>query len=422
MKKDNLKQIILDNQEIIWKREYIPREMKLPYADLEILTKIVAIIGPRRAGKTYFLKQITDELKLQKEQIVFLDFSEITFSGFKPAHFELLLQSYYELFPDSTPYFFFDEIQEISGFESGLKFLLNKSFRIFISGSSSKMIVQDLSSILRGKTMNFYLFPLSFQEYLRFKKINISLTDNLTTRDRGEMINALMNFLKWGGFPEVVLSTRDETKTNLLSSYIDIMLFRDIIERYSVKNIHLIDKLFWKLVKSFTKAISINKWYNDFKSQGLKVSKDTLHLYLKYFEDTFFLFFISNSNKGPTGLRKVYLVDNGIYNHVKGFSPDRGKAFENLVFLDLIRKGIPAISFFKTKSGETDFVLENHAFQACYSLSEDNIKRELSGLDEIKKINPEITGNIITVDENEFSYPLKEAVPYWKWHALLHTH
>lgn len=149
----------------------------------------------------------------------------------------------------------------------------------------------------------------------------------------------------------------------------------------------------------------------------MKVSKDTLHLYLKYFEDTFFLFFISNSNKGPTGLKKAYLVDNGIYNHVKGFSQDRGKAFENLVFLDLIRKGIPAISFFKTKRGETDFVLENRAFQACYALTEDNIKRKLTGLDEIKKINPEITGNIIIVDENEFSYSVEEAVPYWKWQA-----
>ncbi len=415
MEKEILKQLILDNQEIIWDKTYIPRDKKLPYSDLAHLEKIVAILGPRRAGKTYFLKQITVELELEKELIVFFDFSEISLSDFTPSDFEITLLSYYELFPDKKPYFFFDEIQEVNGFESGLKYLLNRGYKIFITGSSSKIIVEDLSPSLRGKVLNFYLYPLSFPEYLRFKRVDDTFQDKITTKKRAFFINLLMDFLKWGGFPEVVLSEKEETKINLLSSYIDIMLFRDIIERYSVKNIHLIDKLFWKIVGSFTKEISVNKWYNDLKSQGMKISKDTLYLYLKYFEDSFFIHLLGNSNKGTGGFKKVYLIDNGIYNHVKSFPSDKGKSFENLIFLDLKRRGNLNLSFYKTSRGETDFVYGDGAIQVCFSLSKENIKRELYGLEQAIPLYPGKNRKIIVLEESEVSASTNSAVPYLDW-------
>ena len=419
MDKERLKQIILDNQEFIWNRKYIPRDKILPYKDLDRLEKIVAILGPRRAGKTYFLKQIIDELELKKEQIVFFDFSEISVEEYKPADFEQTLTAYYELSPDYKPYFFFDEIQEVGGFERGIKFLLNKGFKIFITGSSSKMMVQDLSSILRGKVMNFYLYPLNFSEYLNFKGADPIIMGNLTTKEKAIKTNLLLDFLKWGGFPEVVLSENDETKSNLLSSYIEVMLFRDIVERYSVKNIHIIDKLFWNLVRSFTKEISINKWFNDFKSQGLKVSKDTLHLYLKYFEDSFFVYFLNNRNKGNTGLKKVYLVDSGIYNQVKSFPPDKGKSFENLVFLDLMREGNSSLCFYRTSQGEVDFIFEDGVRQVCYSLTEENIGRELSGLALGLGISSKDSGEIIVLDDTELSSSNDSAISYLNWVSQL---
>ncbi len=414
MDKERLKQIILDNQEIVWNRQYITRDKSLPYGDLDRLNKIVAILGPRRAGKTYFLKQITSELDLDKEQIVFIDFSEISLEDFRSADFELTLTAYYELFPNYTPYFFFDEIQEISGFEGGLKFLLNRAHKIFITGSSSKMVVEGISSVLRGKVINFYLYPLNFSEYLNFKGVH-STGGNLTTKQRALIINLLMDFLKWGGFPEVVLSEKEETKTNLLSSYLDVMLFRDIIERHSVKNVHIIDKLFWKLVRSFTKEISVNKWFNDFKSQGLKVSKDTLYLYLKYFEDSFFIYLLHDSNKGTTGLKKVYLVDTGIYNHVRSFPLDKGKSLENLVFLDLMRMGGAPFSFYRTEQGETDFIHASGVYQVCFSLTEENVDREIKGLELGSKYTSDSRGKIIVLDETAISASTDSAVLYLDW-------
>ena len=277
------------------------------------------------------------------------------------------------------------------------------------------MVVGDLASILRGKVLNFYLYPLNFIEYLKFKGMDTLSGVNLTTKQKALKINLLMDFMKWGGFPEVVLSEKEETKSNLLSSYLEVMLFRDIIERHSVKNIHIVDKLFWNLVRSFTKEISINKWYNDFKSQGLKVSKDTLHLYLKYFEDSFFIYFLNNRNKGNTGLKKVYLVDNGIYNHVKSFPPDKGKSFENLVFLDLIRTGKTSLSFYRTPQGEADFIYEKGVCQVCFSLTEENIGREIRGLHLGQSLSSGENGKIIVLDDTELSASTDSSISYLNW-------
>ena len=334
MKKERLKQIILDNQETLKKRSVIKRDISIPYESIKKLNKVISIIGPRRSGKTYFLKQIINELEISIAQIIFLDLSEIVLSVFKATDFELILSSYYELFPDLTPYFFFDEIQEVKDFEKGLIYLLNKGFQIFITSSSSKLMIKEISSMLRGKTLNFYIYPLSFKEYLRFKKT--SFKNGLSTHKKALLLKMLNDYILWGGFPEVVLSNDLETKKNLLSSYIDIMLFRDIIERQNIKNIHLVDKLFFKVIKSFTKEFSVNKCFNEFKSEGLKVSKDTIYLYIKYFEETMFITFLTNISGGATSFKKVYIVDNGLYNYSSRFENDYGKYLENQIFCDLL--------------------------------------------------------------------------------------
>ena len=412
MEKENIKRIILDNQEAIKSRKYIPRELKLPFQDLQKLQKVTAVIGPRRAGKTYFLKQISDQLSLQQAEIVFLDFSEIVLADFCPADFEVLYVAYLELFPDYTPVFLFDEIQEVKGYEAGLKYLLNRDLKIFITGSSSRMIVEELSTALRGKVVYYTLLPLSFSEFLIFNNYEKPLGNVLSTKDEVKITLMLKDYLYWGGFPEVALCSNTELKRNLIASYIDSMILRDIIERHSVKNIHLINLLFWKLVKAYTKEISINKWYNDFKSMGLKVSKDTLYLYLKYFEDTFFFHFISNYRKGVTGSQKVYLVDNGIYNHVKGFREDYGKNLENQVFIDLLREGENDISFIRTPDQETDFYTANRSVQVCYSLSDNNLKREIRGLKPAH--DPGCKAELIIVDNN-VSEDIPEVEYYRSW-------
>jgi predicted AAA+ superfamily ATPase len=413
MNKDNLKRIILDNQDRIEKQQLIKRDLLIDYQSLKKLHKIAAITGPRRAGKTFYLFQIIDNLKLTKEDVVFLDFSEIILSDFKPAHFELLLIAFIELFPHKTPVFFLDEIQEVLDFEQGLKYLLNRDFLIFITGSSSALQSGDIASTLRGKTLNFSLLPLSFNEFLRFR--SFEPPPNPTTHELGRINSYLLEYLLWGGFPEVVLTDNERTKLNLLSSYIDSMLLRDILEKHSIRNSHIIEHFFIKLAQSFTKQFSINKVFHELKGSGIKVSKDTLHLYLRYFEDTLFFFTLTNYLAGATSPKKVYACDNGIYRYVKRLEQDYGKMLENRVFLDL-KKTNRKLYFAQTQSWEVDFLAEEEVIQTCFSLSQENLDRERKGLLEIaKQVGPK-NRNIIFF-ESSVSLRMDDisSFPYCNW-------
>jgi len=121
--------------------------------------------------------------------------------------------------------------------------LLNQGYRIFITGSSSQLMIDDLAESLRGKVLYYHLYPLSFGEYLKFKNLSLPSRDTLSTSEAALLYNHQENYFYWGGFPEVTLAQDDELKKNLLSSYIDTMLLRDVIKRHNIKNIHLIELL-----------------------------------------------------------------------------------------------------------------------------------------------------------------------------------
>lgn len=398
MNKERLRRIILDGQEKIGKIDYIRRDLQVDFSALRTLNKIIAINGPRRAGKTFYIFQLIDNLGLKPEQVVLVDFSEIVLADFRAEDFVGLYSAYAELFPEEEPWFFFDEVQEVPSYESGLVYLLNRNCHTIITGSTAKVFSEELSSALRGKTLNYTIFPLSFAEFLRFK--GFEQKETYSTRLQAELNSLLKEYITWGGFPEVVKVDNVETKKNIISTYIDVMLFRDIIERFNVKNIHLVELLFYKLLKSFTKEISVHKWYNDLKSMGIKVSKDSIYQYLSYFERSMFAVYILNYYGGPTSLRKVYFIDNGLYNLINIGGADYGKLLENQVFRDLFNIA-PSLRFVKTRKWEVDFITNSSAYQVCFMISKENIKRETAGLKELidKKVIKE--GSIIVLEDSE---------------------
>lgn len=413
---NNIKKLILDNQSRISKLTLIKRDIEIDTSVVQNLNKVMTISGPRRAGKTFFMVQIIKELKLDFEDIVFIDFSEILFSDFTAKDFPMLYSSYLELFPNRTPWFFLDEIQEIESFEKGVKYLQNRGLKVFITGSSAKLFSQDIASILRGKTYTIKVPTLNFNEYLRF--IGVNNAKKLTTKHSAKLKNHLNDFLKTGGFPEIVLTKNAETKRNLIKSYIDIMLFRDIIERHSIKNSNVVELVFKKLISSFTKEISINKWFNEFKSSGIKVSKQTLFEYVKHFEDTQFVRLLANRNGGATSLKKSFLVDNGLHSILFSLSQNLGKLFENLVLNDLIREG-KELYFLKEKGVEIDFVFDDKAIQVCHTLTDSNIEREVEGLKYAMKQNYIKEGILLFIfDEriNKMDYTLPDNCNFFEYH------
>ncbi len=410
MNKDSIKQIIFRGQQILEKRTYVPRDLHIPLKEILTLEKIIAIIGPRRVGKTYYLRQLVDEMGLTLEHIVFIDFSEIQSQDISSLDIPEILTCYYELYPDKTPCFLLDEIQELDAFEPALKFLLNQQLSVVITGSNSRNLIADISSSLRGKVLPWFLMPLSFKEYLSFNSIQIDKADLYTAQGRGLFYKELNHYLYWGGFPEVVLSESEDLKKHLISSYMDTMLFRDVIERHHITNIPAIKELLKRMLRSYTKEFSISKCYNTLKSMGIKVGKDTLHNYVSYLEESMFFCLVEN-HKNPRLLpKKVYLIDNGLHTYVGNTTPDTGRLFENRVFLDLY-SATTDIQFIKDQKNEIDFLLSEskELIQVTLGLHGNNVQRELNSLLVPRSFTPS-GRTIITYDariDTEVSLPVE---------------
>ena len=350
MDKDSIKQIIMRGQEVLTSRTYRRRELSIPFSEIFRLEKVIAIIGPRRVGKTYYLRQALNEMHARIQEAIFIDFSEIGSQQLQAEDFPLLLSCYFELFPDLTsPVFLLDEIQELAGFEPALKYLLNRQLRVIITGSNSRNLIPELASSLRGKVLSWNLMPLSFGEFLDFRQIEQERS-NYTVAGRGRIFRAFSEYLEWGGFPEIVLSRDADLKTHLLSSYIDVMLFRDVVERHNVTNIPVLKELFLRILRSGTKGFSLNKCYNTLKSMGMRIGKDTLFLYLSYLEDSLFVLLIENQKNPRLLPKKVYLADTGLYQYLQPLSPDTGSCSRTVSSLICICRDLPCSSI-RTRNG-----------------------------------------------------------------------
>lgn len=362
--------------------------------------KIAAILGSRRAGKSTYLLQLHQEMALQKQQGIWIDFTEYLWQEFRKEDWRILWEASLEISAPLDPVFFLDEIQQLADFESGLRYLQNQNVPIFITGSNSALFGTSMAASLRGKVLSYELFPLSFSEFLLFHRWHGS--PPYGTREIAKINAYLDEYLQWGGFPEVVLAREPDLKRHLLQSYVDTMLLRDLVERHEVKNVDLVEKLFQKALLSFTKTFSVHKWYNDFKSQGRRLSKDTLYEYLHHLEESLFLITITNQ-ANPSAARKIYLVDNGLYQVIRT-RPDRGQLWENACFLELHRRGRKP-DFWLDAKGEIDFITDSELIQVCLSLHEGNEERETGSLRRVMNTLPEREAVIWTREQSRERKP-----------------
>lgn len=377
MEKDRLKQTLLDGRQTLQRRQYVRRDLNIDHAFIARTRKIAAVIGPRRAGKSTFLAQVAAELGAPPQSTAFVDFSELPLREFKVEDFEGLYAAQAELWPHDGPIFLLDEIQEVDRFESGLAYLIARGARVYIAGSSLGLLVRDLAATLRGKVLHHMLYPLSFAEYLRFR--GEEGLDCLSTDGAARLYHHLEQYERWGGFPEVVLAERPDTRLNLVDSYVEIMLLRDVVERHNAKNLPALRRLLARLLASYTREVSLSRWYNDLKSAGLRLSRDTVYQYVSHFEQSLYFLFAENAHGGSTSRRKVFLVDAGLAEHARPHTPDSGKRFENHVFMWLTRLG-EAPRYARADGHEIDFVIGRRSIQVCASFDERNASRELQPL------------------------------------------
>lgn len=401
-----IKDIILENQNrelpVVFKRR-----LDVPL-DLPV---IVSLVGSRRSGKTSMLYHLMTTLHtngLEKEKILFFNFEDERLT-LDVANLDLIIQAYRELFPQTElkdVYLFFDEIQNVKGWEKFVRRLFDTVTRkIFITGSNSRLLSTEIATALRGRTISFTIYPLSYSEYLDFMQVDKNIN---TQKSRSTLIHYAEKFLINGGFPELI-SFDDHNRVKLLQEYFNVMIFRDIVERYQVSNTDALRFFIKKIFAGVSKPFSVNKAYNDLRSMGYKISNKYLYEYFNYCNDVFLCQSISKFDyseiKQAKSEKKTYIIDTGLLSAIEfSVSKNQGKLLENMVFLEFLKSG-KEIFYFKGQH-ECDFIVkEGNSYTPCQvSWNFDDSatrERELKGLNEACEYLGVNEGNILCFDHEE---------------------
>jgi predicted AAA+ superfamily ATPase len=391
------------------------------------IEKVVVLTGSRRSGKTSLLLNTVKKLCniIPVENIIFINFEDERLS-LKVEELDLILQAYRELYPMknlSECYLFFDEIQEAQGWEKFVRRCDETITRhIYLTGSNAKLLGTEIATTLRGRAYRLEIYPLSFPEYLSFLGIN---KDYYDSHNRALILNAFEQYLHFGGFPELVNIEDENQKRKVLQEYYDVMLFRDIIERYSETNIAALKYFLKRLVESVKSPLSIAKIHNEMKSLGLRVGKNSLYDYFDYAEAIYFTLpskrYSPSINRQELADKRAYIVDNGFLSALTHkYSRDLGKKLENIVAIELKRRGYDLL--FGKNGKECDFIVdrdERLALQVSYECSSfDTSEREVAGALFGAKLLGEKKATILTMDREEVIDSSGAQIEFqlaWKW-------
>lgn len=420
--KETLKEIILANEDFILNQvKRIIRRENIIFP--KKLNKVVVLYGVRRSGKTYIL---FDLFKRHKDSSLYIDFEDERLSNFEVGDFEVLREVFLELKPHligKELVFLFDEVQNVKSWEKFCrKAVERENIKVFVTGSSSKMMPIEIQTSLRGRSWSIEVKPFSFKEYLSIKGIDLTDRGIVYGPQKVLLKKYFSEYVKWGGFPEVTLSVTEFEKRKVIEEYLEAMFFRDLVERFNTTNIHLVKVLMESLFSSFASKFSLTAFYKQFKEK-FPFSKDTLFSYYNYFLESMLVFetkkFSKSFYKRNRNPAKVYLIDVGICR--RPVSLDLGRILENIVFLEM-RCRKQEIFYFEEKK-ECDFVVRYndgnfYPCQVTWNLGGKNEEREIDGLIEAcRRLNVK-KGVIFTYDDEkniEIGKIDIRVLPVWKW-------
>lgn len=414
----------------------IPRDIVIPQLP-EDVRKALVFIGMRRVGKTYLMYQdMRSKLNhgLVKEKILYINFEDDRLARFKLDDFQTILDVYFQLYPQfahaNDLSFYFDEIQNISGWEKFIRRLLDKEkMNLFLTGSSAKLLSREIATNLRGRCIEREVFPLSLSEYLTHRGI----TDHkrFSSKERAAVQHHTEQYLRRGGFPET-LELSDSLHTQIIQSYVNSCVFRDVIDRYQLSNPHIVKTFLIHCLQNITSPLSVNKVYNTFKSLGEELTRSHLYAYLDHFEDAYLVcsvpIFDFSTRKRQVNPRKIYCIDTGI---ISSYSmkptTELSSCLETAAYLHLRRMAPEPeqIFYHKTKSGkEVDFVVQYPTgkidlFQVSVDMQDKQTRqREVDALIEAAVEFEKKEAYIITKEHREtleFRSITIRVMPYWEW-------
>jgi hypothetical protein len=393
--------------------------------------KVISVIGMRRTGKSTFLWQVLgDRLAagVGREGLLYFSFDDERLGGMTLADLSIVLEEYYRLHPEwrdrRRATLFLDEIQLVEGWERFVRRILDsEKVDVFVSGSSARLLSREVATSLRGRAMEALVHPFSFREFLRHvgREPDHPL-DRLVKAARSALAHDLETYLREGGFPEAIgADVRD--RSDLLGGFVDVTLLRDILERHSVGQPQVVRWMTRQLLGNAAGLFSINKFFNDLKSAGVRIAKDTLHDYLGYLEDAFLVRTLSiatdSERRRMVNPRKVYPIDPGLIPLFdRSGRANLGHALETCVALELERRGAQ-LSYLRTKDGyEVDFLAwypgqGSELIQVCTAVdSSATLEREVRALQAAAIEHPRASLHLVVLHQ-----PMRAAVP-----SKIHVH
>lgn len=382
---------------------------------------IQVLAGVRRCGKSSIFKLLINDLmeKVNPKKILFLNLDDPVFHTITENASNLydIITLAEKITNEKIEYLFLDEIQNVYLWEKFVKSIFDSQMfkKIFITGSNSSMLHGDLATLLTGRYLIDNIFPLSFVEILKIKKLSSTLD---VVENKSRVLQIVDNMLEYGSFPEVFKSKDKTNKIEMTKTYYDSIISKDCILRNNVRD----KKTFFDLAGFLTSAFSSTYTYNSL-SKAIETNENTVKSFLGYLKDSYILHTITNFSysqkisKRPK--QKIYWTDNGIINAVAfRFSENKGRLFENLVFNELTKLGINPIHFYNEQN-ECDFIFEDQygnrtAIQAVFEITNENLARETKGLDKVKELYDVKKGIILTYNQS-IDLSGYEVVPFWKY-------
>jgi uncharacterized protein len=391
MIKDTFKKIILESQEN--NPKYINRNFIAP--SLLSQQNNFVLIGSRRSGKSYYFFEIKDNFikknNLTKTNFIHINFEDERLINISAKDLDLLLEAYREMFGEKKPILFLDEIQNIPHWEKFARRLADNKYKVYITGSNSKLLSKEIASTLGARYLKIVVNNFNFKEYLLINNFKYNLKTIFHSKERYFLKKHLKNYFEFGGFPEVAEKKNAFSKMELLKTYFDLYIYKDISTRQNIENPKHLILILKKIKENIGNEINPNLIYKKLLDLKVPVSVKTIYNYVSFLEDVFLISELSMYRKSfakRESQKKYYFIDNGFLKLFE-YDLDLGKKLENLVFTEL-KKQNKEIYYWKNKKGnECDFIIidNNKAtqlIQVTYELNEESSSREIKGLLEAK--------------------------------------